>query len=71
MELICTLHVTFVSDRIPPDYASVIYSVGVKYGGKEEWDNLWDKAHKTRVASEAGSMMSALGATQEPWLLWR
>ena len=57
--------------RIPPDYAEVIFSVGIQHGGEEEWDYLWQRAHETRVASESEIMMSALAATQKPWLLWR
>lgn len=57
--------------RIPPDYAVVIYAVGVQQGGETEWNYLWEKAQNTRVASEAEIMMNALAYTQEPWLLWR
>ena len=57
--------------RIPPDYAIVIYSVGVQQGGASAWDYLWQKSRTTRVASEAEIMMNALAYTQEPWLLWR
>ena len=57
--------------RIPPDYAIVIYAVGIQEGGEEEWEYLWTKAQKTQVASEAEIMMNALAYTQEPWLLWR
>lgn len=58
-------------DRILPDYAEVIYAVGIQQGGEKEWDYLWESAQKTRVASEAEVMTTALAYTQEPWLLWR
>ena len=61
----------FVWCRIPPDYAVVIYAVGIQQGGEREWNYLWERAQNTRVASEAEIMMNALAYTQEPWLLWR
>ena len=57
--------------RIPPDYAVVIYSVGIQQGGEKEWNHLWLKSKSTKVASEAEIMMNALAYSQEPWLLWR
>lgn len=65
-----TLLILFPS-RIPPDYAVVIYAVGVQQGGEKEWNHLWLKSQSTKVASEAEIMMNALAYTQEPWLLWR
>ncbi|XP_041356333.1 glutamyl aminopeptidase-like [Gigantopelta aegis] len=57
--------------RLPSDQAVLIYSVGVREGGAEEWDFLWEKAHSTSVASERAMMMESLAQTQKPWLLWR
>ncbi|ELU05065.1 hypothetical protein CAPTEDRAFT_184807 [Capitella teleta] len=57
--------------KILPDYAEVIYAVGIQEGGEKEWNHLWESAQKTRVASEAEVMTSALAYTQQPWLLWR
>ncbi|XP_064645182.1 aminopeptidase N-like isoform X2 [Lineus longissimus] len=56
---------------IIPDYAFIVYSTGIKYGGQKEWDFLWEKAQSTKVVSEKETMMNALGYTREPWLLWR
>ena len=56
---------------IPPDYAVVIYSVGVAEGGQEEWDYLWQKAKETKITSQAEIMTRALAATRHQWLLWR
>ena len=63
--------VILCTTRISPDYAGVVYSVGIQQGGEKEWDFLWDKAKSTRVASETEVMMAALAHTNEPWLLWR
>ena len=60
-----------LNSRLPSDQAVLIYSVGVREGGAEEWDFLWEKAHTTSVASERAMMMESLAQTQKPWLLWR
>ena len=65
------LSILLLSGSIPPDYAVIIYSVGIHHGGETEWDYLWQKAHETTVASQAEIMMRALAATQKTWLLWR
>ena len=57
--------------RVRPDYAVVVYSVGIQQGGEDEWNFVWEKSRTTKVASEAEIMMNALAYTQEPWLLWR
>ncbi|KAK2153436.1 hypothetical protein LSH36_297g02022 [Paralvinella palmiformis] len=57
--------------RISPDYAVVVYSVGIRHGGQAEWEYVWKKAKETKVASETEVMMSSLAHSQEPWLLWR
>ena len=61
----------FFACRIPPDFAAVIYAVGIQQGGEKEWDKLWEESQITRVASESELMMNALAYTQKPWLLWR
>ncbi|ESO98455.1 hypothetical protein LOTGIDRAFT_174264 [Lottia gigantea] len=59
------------STRLPTDFAMIIYSVGVREGGAEEWDFVWNKSQVTNVASERAMMMEALAQSQKPWLLWR
>ncbi|XP_048251053.1 glutamyl aminopeptidase-like [Haliotis rufescens] len=53
------------------DVSVLIYSVGIREGGTDEWDFVWEKAQSTSVASEKEMMMEALAQTQKPWLLWR
>ncbi|XP_046543779.1 glutamyl aminopeptidase-like [Haliotis rubra] len=53
------------------DLSVLIYSVGIREGGTDEWDFVWEKAQSTSVASERQIMMEALAQTQKPWLLWR
>jgi len=62
---------TCVLCSIPADYAEVIYSTGVRYGGEREWDFVWNRTQTTHVVSEAEIMMTSLGRTQSPWLMWR
>ncbi|XP_050397180.1 glutamyl aminopeptidase [Patella vulgata] len=59
------------STKLPTDFAMIIYSVGVREGGVEEWDFVWTRSQNTNVASERAMMMEALAQTQKPWLLWR
>lgn len=49
----------------------MIYTVGVMEGGLEEWDYVWNRSQATNVAVEREMLMSALGQSQKPWLLWR
>ncbi|XP_062618582.1 aminopeptidase N-like, partial [Saccostrea cucullata] len=56
---------------LPSDYSSVIYMVGVREGGVEDWDYVWNKSQSTNVAVEREMLMEALGQSQKPWLLWR
>ena len=56
---------------IPADYAEVVYSTGIRYGGEREWDFVWNRTQTTNVVSEAEIMMTSLGRTQHPWLMWR
>jgi hypothetical protein len=57
--------------KIVPDYAGVVYSMGIQYGGEQEWDFLWNRTQSTVVVSEAETMLTALARTRQPWLLWR
>ena len=45
--------------------------MGIAQGSEKEWNHVWEKSKKTKVASEAEIMMHALAFSQEPWLLWR
>lgn len=56
---------------VNPNNAIVVYSQGIKLGGQEEWDMLWNNSRRTNIVSEADIMMQALAHSQEPWILWR
>ncbi|KAK7096592.1 aminopeptidase N-like [Littorina saxatilis] len=58
-------------NRLPADLSLPVYSVGVREGGVEEWEFVWNKSQTTTVASEREMMMEALAQTQKPFLLWR
>nr|KAG5689090.1 hypothetical protein BaRGS_034747 [Batillaria attramentaria] len=60
-----------VGQSHPADLSLPVYSVGVREGGVEEWDFVWNKSQSTKVASERDMMMEALAQTQKSFLLWR
>ncbi|KAG8193296.1 hypothetical protein JTE90_003783 [Oedothorax gibbosus] len=55
--------------RVAPNLRSVVYSSGVKFGGKEEWQFCWKQYQKTQVPSEKRLLLQALGYTQDMWQL--
>nr|CAI5820674.1 unnamed protein product [Callosobruchus analis] len=58
-------------NTIPKDLRGVVYCTSLKHGGAEEWEFLWKKFQNSNVATEKNTMLSALGCTQEIWLLKR
>uniref|UniRef100_A0A1W7RAL3 Aminopeptidase n=1 Tax=Hadrurus spadix TaxID=141984 RepID=A0A1W7RAL3_9SCOR len=57
----------YIDKKIPPNLRSVVYSAGVKYGGKDEWDFCWNKYRKTQIPSEQRLLLTALGNTRDIW----
>lgn len=55
--------------RVVPNLRNVVYSAGVKYGGKEEWQFCWKQYQETQVPSEKRLLLTALGNTQDMWQL--
>ncbi|XP_015918798.1 glutamyl aminopeptidase [Parasteatoda tepidariorum] len=55
--------------KVAPNLRSVVYSTGVKFGGKEEWQFCWKKYQETHIPSEKRLLLTALGYTQDMWQL--
>jgi len=71
IEMLIYVSIINTTCKIVPDFAAVVYSAGIHYGGQLEWDYVWNKTKATVVVSENEIMLTALGRTQQPWLLWR
>ncbi|KAG5878428.1 hypothetical protein JTB14_026301 [Gonioctena quinquepunctata] len=56
---------------IPKDLRGVVYCTSLKHGGEEEWELLWNKYKNSNVATEKSTLLTALGCTNEIWLLTR
>nr|XP_023023668.1 aminopeptidase N-like isoform X1 [Leptinotarsa decemlineata] len=56
---------------IPKDLRGVVYCTTLKHGGEMEWEFLWKQYQNSNVATEKGTLLNALGCTQEIWLLTR
>ena len=57
--------------RVAADVKSVVYSVGVAYGGEEEWDFVWSQYLLTSDPYEKRLYLSAMAKSQTPWILSR
>lgn len=57
--------------RIPKDLRGVVYCTAVRGGDQIEWDFLWSRYLKSNVGSEKGTILNALGCSEEIWLLNR
>ncbi|GBN33375.1 Glutamyl aminopeptidase [Araneus ventricosus] len=55
--------------RVAPNLRSVVYSSGVRFGGKEEWQFCWQQYQETQVPSEKRLLLTALGYTEDMWRL--
>ncbi|XP_044757690.1 aminopeptidase N-like [Coccinella septempunctata] len=56
---------------IPKDIRRSVYCYGVKEGGENEWNFLWNRYKKANLASEKNLLMRALGCTKNTELLRR
>ncbi|XP_077988862.1 endoplasmic reticulum aminopeptidase 1-like [Glandiceps talaboti] len=57
--------------QISPNFKSIIYCSGVRNGGEEEFNFIWQKYNTTVVPSEVRKLLSALACTKDPKLLQR
>jgi len=55
--------------KIPADLQRTIYSVAVKYGGREEYNKIVEVHDKPKTPSEKISAIRAMGATEDSALL--
>ena len=55
--------------RIPANLRSLVYSVGVKEGGAQEWNQAFDKYLTTHIASEKEILLNSLTYTRNPQII--
>lgn len=55
---------------IDPNLKEIVYSVGVKYGGLNEWQFCWNY-YKNASEDEKQILLKAMGDASDPWLLQR
>lgn len=56
---------------VSPNLKSTVYCSAIAAGGEEEWGAAWDMYLSANLASEKSVLLSALGCTEEVWLLAR
>jgi len=49
----------------------VVYCNAIKHGDTEDWNFLWEHYKNTNIASEKSKVLSALGCSNEIWILSR
>ncbi|ROT67357.1 putative aminopeptidase N [Penaeus vannamei] len=54
---------------VSPNLKSTVYCSAIAAGGEEEWGAAWDMYLSANLASEKSVLLSALGCTEEVWLL--
>ncbi|XP_065566563.1 glutamyl aminopeptidase-like isoform X2 [Artemia franciscana] len=56
---------------ISPDLREIVYSTGIRYGDKSDWDTTWKKLQESKISSEKRLLLKALGSAMDPWLIQR
>ena len=56
---------------IHPNLRSTVYCYGVKQGGVDEWDFIYNRHLTENLATEKVVLLESLGCTSEQWLLQR
>ncbi|XP_025198945.1 aminopeptidase N-like [Melanaphis sacchari] len=56
---------------LPAELKRVIYCQGIKNGGVDVWDFLWERYQRSNVGSEKENILLTLGCSSETWLLNR
>jgi aminopeptidase N len=59
------------SQMVAADLKSVVYPVGIAYGGEEEWDFVWEQYLASSDPYEKRLFLSALAQSRTPWILSR
>lgn len=57
------------SSRVASDLKEMVYCIGVRNGGLDEWNFVLEKFNKSDSSSERNALLNALTCTQTPWLL--
>mmetsp|Transcript_35648 Transcript_35648/g.68827 ORF Transcript_35648/g.68827 Transcript_35648/m.68827 type:complete len:577 (-) Transcript_35648:442-2172(-) len=57
--------------KLPADARGLVYTEGVRAGGRREWERVRVALGKTHSPSEEARLRVALAATERPWLLRR
>lgn len=60
-----------ILSRISPNLRGIVYCNAIKLGSQAEWEFAWQRYLNTDVGSEKELLMSALGCSNEPWILIR
>ncbi|CAK1546276.1 unnamed protein product [Leptosia nina] len=58
-------------NEIHADIRSTVYCIGVQAGGAREWNFAWDRFTLATSPSERELLLSVLGCTRAPYLLYR
>ncbi|EDO47790.1 predicted protein [Nematostella vectensis] len=56
---------------VPSNFRNLVYYYGVANGGVREWDFVYKQFMNTRVQSEAITLLYALSASKETWIIGR
>ncbi|XP_064549574.1 aminopeptidase N [Drosophila montana] len=56
---------------ISPNMRGIVYCSAIQYGTEFEWDFAFERYLKSNVPAEKELLLSALGCSKEPWLLYR
>lgn len=56
---------------IHADIRNTVYCVGVQAGGTREWNFAWERFKAASAPSERELLLSVLGCTRAPYLLYR
>ncbi|XP_034485827.1 aminopeptidase N [Drosophila innubila] len=56
---------------INPNMRGIVYCSAIQYGTEFEWDFAFERYLKTNIPAEKELLLSALGCSKEPWLLYR
>ncbi|XP_022215617.2 aminopeptidase N [Drosophila obscura] len=59
------------NNPIGPNLRGVVYCSAIQYGTEYEWDFAFERYLKTSIPAEKELLLSALGCSKEPWLLYR
>ncbi|XP_068157458.1 aminopeptidase N [Drosophila tropicalis] len=59
------------NNPIGPNLRGVVYCTAIQYGTEYEWDFAFERYLRTSLSGEKELLLTALGCSKEPWLLYR